>query len=86
MAREFLTFKYWHTKKRNVRDKGTWSQEELDQSTNAWAKKFVHTNLRSQLASWLRKLDNLFPEELPFGTSRVRRSSFTAMAVSTSTG
>jgi hypothetical protein len=41
----------------------------------------VQTNLHPQLASWLRELDSLFPEELPFGTCRMRRSYFTAMAI-----
>jgi hypothetical protein len=37
----FFPFKYRHTRKRNVGDKGTWSQEELDQSANVWAIEFV---------------------------------------------
>jgi hypothetical protein len=37
--------------------------------------------LRPQLESWLRELDSFFPEELPFGTCRVGRSCFIAMAV-----
>jgi hypothetical protein len=41
----------------------------------------VQTNLRPQLESWLRELDSFFPKELPFGTCRVGRSYFTAMAV-----
>ncbi len=41
----------------------------------------MQTNLRPQLESWLRELDNFFPEELPFGTYRVGRNCFTAMAV-----
>jgi hypothetical protein len=41
----------------------------------------VQTNLCPQLASWLKELDSLFPKELPFGTCRVGRSCFTAMAV-----
>ncbi len=48
---------------------------------DAWATKFVQTNLCLQLESWLRELDNFFPEELPFGTCRVGRSCFTATAV-----
>ncbi|CAK9255200.1 unnamed protein product [Sphagnum jensenii] len=41
----------------------------------------MSTNLRPQLASWLKELDSLFPKELPFGTFRVGRSYFTTMAV-----
>jgi hypothetical protein len=78
---KFFPFRCRHSTKRNARDKGTWSQEELEQSADAWATKFVQTNLRPQLESWLRELDSFFPEELPFGTCRVGRSCFTAMAV-----
>jgi hypothetical protein len=69
MACEFLSFRYRHTKKRNVRNKGTWSQDKLEQFADAWVKEFVLANLHPQLTSWLKELDNLFPEELPFGTS-----------------
>ncbi|CAK9264551.1 unnamed protein product [Sphagnum jensenii] len=31
--------------------------------------------------SWLRELDGFFPEQLPFGTSRIGRTRFMAMAV-----
>jgi len=41
----------------------------------------VQVNLHPHLASWLRELDSLFPEELPFATFRVGRSPFTTMAV-----
>ncbi len=78
---KFFLSKYRYSTKRNAGNKGTWSQEELEPSTNAWATKFVQTNLRPQLESWLRELDSFFPEELPFGTCRVRKSCFTAMAV-----
>ncbi len=47
---------------------------------DVWATEFVQANLRPHLASWLRELDSLFLEELPFATSRVGRSPFTAMA------
>jgi hypothetical protein len=43
---KFFPFRYRHSTKRNAGDKGTWSQEELEQSTDAWATKFVQTNLR----------------------------------------
>ncbi len=33
---------------------------------DAWADKFVSINLHPQLTSWLKKLDVLFPKELPF--------------------
>jgi hypothetical protein len=42
----FFPFRYQHTMKRNAGDKGTWSQEELEQSMDAWATEFVQTNLR----------------------------------------
>jgi hypothetical protein len=48
---------------------------------DVWAIKFVQVNLHPHLASWLRELDSLFPEELPFATFRVGRSPFTTMAV-----
>ncbi|KAH9540865.1 hypothetical protein CY35_14G027600 [Sphagnum magellanicum] len=41
----------------------------------------MEKNLRPQLTSWLRELDGFFPEQLPFGTSRIGRTCFTAMAV-----
>jgi hypothetical protein len=78
---KFFLSRYRHSTKRNAGDKGTWSQEELERSADAWATKFVQTNLRPQFESWLRELDSFFPEELPFGTCRVGRSCFTAMAV-----
>jgi len=43
--------------------------------------KKINLIMRPQLFSWLKDLDNLFPEELPFGTFRVGRSCFRAMAV-----
>ncbi len=78
---KFFPFRYRHSTKKNARDKWTWSQEELERSADAWATKFVQTNLRPQLESWLRELDSFFPKELPFGTCRVGRSCFTTMAV-----
>ncbi len=60
---------------------GSKVSKKLEESTDAWATEFVQTNLRSHLASLLRELDSLFPKELPFGTSRVGRSCFTAMAI-----
>jgi hypothetical protein len=41
---KFFPFRYRHNTKRNVGDKGTWSQEELERSADAWATKFVQTN------------------------------------------
>jgi hypothetical protein len=57
----FLFFKYRHPAK-NVKNKETWSQEELERFANAWATEFVEKNLRPQLTSWLRELDGFFPE------------------------
>jgi hypothetical protein len=48
----FLFFRYWHLAK-NVKNKETWSQEELERSADAWAIKFVEKNLHPQLTSWL---------------------------------
>jgi hypothetical protein len=76
----FFFFRYRHPTK-NVKNKETWSQEELEHSADAWATKFVEKNLGPQLTSWLRELDGFFPEQLPFGTSRIGRTCFTAMAV-----
>jgi hypothetical protein len=66
---------------KKVGNEGTWSQKQLEQFADDWATKFVQTNLCSQLASWLGELDCLFPEEFPFGTFRIGRSCFAAMAV-----
>jgi hypothetical protein len=38
---KFFPFRYRHSTKRNAGDKRTWSQEELKQSADAWATKFV---------------------------------------------
>jgi hypothetical protein len=40
-----LFFRYRHPDK-NVKNNGTWSQEELERSADAWATKFVERNLR----------------------------------------
>jgi hypothetical protein len=76
----FLFFRYQHPTK-NAKNKETCSQEELERSADAWATKFVKKNLRPQLTSWLQELDGFFPEQLPFGTSRIGKTCFTAMAV-----
>jgi hypothetical protein len=72
----FLFLKYRHIAK-NVKNKETWSGEELEHSIDAWVIEFVQRNLRSQLTSWLRELDGFFLEELPFGTFRIGRTCFT---------
>ncbi|CAM6044136.1 unnamed protein product, partial [Sphagnum compactum] len=72
--------RYQHPTK-NAKNKEVCSQEELERSADAWATEFVEKNLRPQLTSWLQELDNFFPEQLPFGTSRIGRTCFTAMAV-----
>ncbi len=76
----FLFFRYQHPAK-NAKNKEVCSQEELERSADAWATEFVEKNLRPQLTSWLQELDNFFPEQLPFGTSRIGRTCFTVMAV-----
>jgi hypothetical protein len=80
MMPSFLFFKYRHPIK-NVKNKETWLQEELERSADAWATEFVKKNMRPQLTSWLRELDGFFPEQLPFGTYRIGRTCFTTMAV-----
>ncbi|CAK9219828.1 unnamed protein product [Sphagnum troendelagicum] len=72
--------RYRHSGK-NARNQENWSPENLERCADIWAIEFVQANLRSHLASWLRELDSLFPEEFPFGTFRVERSCFSAMAV-----
>jgi hypothetical protein len=42
---DFLSFRYWHTIKRNVGNKEIWSQEELEHYADDWATEFVQTNL-----------------------------------------
>ncbi len=64
MMPSFLFFKYRHPIK-NVKNKETWLQEELERSADAWATEFVEKNMRPQLTSWLRELDGFFPEQLP---------------------
>ncbi|CAM6054105.1 unnamed protein product [Sphagnum tenellum] len=71
---------YQHPTK-NAKNKETCSQKELERSADAWATEFVEKNLRPQLTSWLQELDGFFPKQLPFGTSRIGRTCFSAMAV-----
>jgi hypothetical protein len=77
----FLSLKYWHTGKKNIKNKEIWLQEKLEHFVDTWATEFVQANWRSRLTSWLRELDNFFTKELSFGTSQVRRSCFTTMVV-----
>jgi len=76
----FLFFRYQHLTK-IAKNKETCSQEELEHSADAWAIEFVEKNLHPQLTSWLQELDGFFSEQLPFGTFRIRRIYFTAMAI-----
>ncbi|CAM6074878.1 unnamed protein product [Sphagnum tenellum] len=55
--------------------------EDLEAYGNAWADKFVDTNLRPHLASWLRELEDVYPEELPKLRARLGKTPFTAMGV-----
>ncbi len=48
---------------------------------DAWADKFVSINLHPQLTSWLKKLDVLFPKELPFSWEQIRKMCFTTTGV-----
>ncbi|CAK9278607.1 unnamed protein product [Sphagnum jensenii] len=53
--------------------------EDLKAYTNAWADKFVDTNLRPHLASWLLQLEDAYPEELPKLKAHLRKTPFTTM-------
>jgi hypothetical protein len=53
----------------------------LEAYGNAWADKFVDTNLRPHLASWLQELEDVYPEELPKLRARLGKTPFTAMGV-----
>jgi hypothetical protein len=55
--------------------------EDLEANANAWADKFINTNLRPHLASWLLQLEDAYPEELPKLKVRLRKTSFTTMGV-----
>jgi hypothetical protein len=37
--------------------------KDLEACANVWATKFVDTNLRPHLASWIRQLEDAYPEE-----------------------
>jgi hypothetical protein len=55
--------------------------EDLKAYDNVWADKFVDTNLRPHLASWLQELEDVYPKELPKLTTRLGKTPFTAMGV-----
>ncbi len=55
--------------------------EDLEAYGNAWADKFVDTNLRPHLASWLQELEDVYPKELPKLRVRLGKTPFTAMGV-----
>jgi hypothetical protein len=55
--------------------------EDLEAYANVWADKFVDTNLRPHLASWLLQLEDAYPEELPKLKARLEKTPFTAMGV-----
>ncbi len=55
--------------------------EDLEAYANAWADKFVDTNLHPHLASWLLQLEDAYPKELPKLKARLEKTPFTAMGV-----
>jgi hypothetical protein len=73
-------FKFFHNQ---------WSKEsllvhtvkDLEAYANAWVDKFVDTNLRPHLASWLLQLEDAYPEKLPKLKARLGKTLFTAMGV-----
>jgi hypothetical protein len=48
---------------------------------NAWADKFVDTNLNPQLTSWLKQLEDVYPKKLPKLKARFEKTSFIIMGV-----
>ncbi len=71
-------FKFFH----NQRSKEfllTHTTEDLEAYANAWANKFVDTNLRPHLAFWLLQLENAYPKELPKLKARFGKTPFTTM-------
>ncbi len=73
-------FKYFHNQ-RNKESLLAHTAEDLEAYVNAWANKFVDTNLCPHLASWLLELENAYPEELPKLKAHLGKTSFTAMGV-----
>ncbi len=55
--------------------------KDLKAYANVWADKFVDTNLRPHLASWLLQLEDAYPKELPKLKARLGKTPFTAMGV-----
>ncbi len=53
----------------------------MEACANTWADKFVDANLHPHLASWLRKLEDAYPEELLKLKVRLRKMPSTAMGV-----
>jgi hypothetical protein len=56
-------------------------QKELETIANAWATKFVNSNLQPHLSSWLQELNTLFPKELPFNIARLGTTCFPTMKI-----
>lgn len=55
--------------------------KDLKAYVNAWADKFVDTNLRPHLAFWLLQLEDAYPKELPKLKARLGKTPFTTMGV-----
>jgi hypothetical protein len=57
------------------------SKEELEAYVDSWAKRFANTNLHPYLASWIKKLQDAFPEKLPLQKACLGRTPFIAKGV-----
>jgi hypothetical protein len=55
--------------------------EDLEAYLNAWADKFLDANLCPHLVSWLRQVEDAYPEELPKLKACFGKMSFTPMGV-----
>jgi len=73
-------FRFLHNQ-RNKESFFDHTAEDLEAFTNAWADKFVNANLRPHLASWLRELEDAYPEKLPKLKACFGKTPFTIMGV-----
>ncbi len=55
--------------------------EDLEAYANTWANKFVDANLHPHLVSWLRELEDAYPEQLPKLKVCLGKTPFIAMGV-----
>ncbi len=73
-------FRFFHNQ-RSKESLLTHMVKDLEAYANAWADKFVDANLQPHLASWLRQLEDEYPEELLKLKARLEKTSFTTMGV-----